>query len=72
MLSAYQWYWAHQVEISSCEGSTIVTENDCGRGEIMSIVATSGDVLHSMSLQLFGVHSDCMPGKMIGHDVAVI
>jgi heme/copper-type cytochrome/quinol oxidase subunit 2 len=33
------------------------------------IFGTSSDVLHSFSLLDFGVHTDCIPGKAVGHEV---
>lgn len=53
------------------ENSIISAQEFVKGSRLINIVTNSGDVLHSLSILNLGMHTDCIPGKIISHDVAM-
>lgn len=52
--------------------NSIISAQEIVKGiGIMNVVTNSGDVLHSLSVLNLRIHTDCMPGKIISHDVLI-
>jgi heme/copper-type cytochrome/quinol oxidase subunit 2 len=73
VLAAAQWYWNESINNNEHTNSTLIDEwaLAISDSDVWRIAGTSQDVLHSYSLQDYGFHTDCIPGKLIIHVVSV-